>query len=616
MVAFRWFRLAAALSVVIFASALTGDPSSIVAQNASPPPDDRPTQLSLSFDSMLDPGSIPGPPATAIPYRFRASALPGGPLDPDMIALPPGSMGWSREPEAIIVFMSPSTPSGTYTVGINLAGGQHAEATFEHLATAPSPSLANVSGTDNPAAGPTASPRAPMLPAATFLQQIAPPLQVLFPGIVSSNRRGPPDLTLAAGPLHLLLATNQEISLRDKTGTVLATSTLVDVFRPVESTGERDFTDPRAYFDPISNRFFLVGSGAKLQASPDQYSCEPGQCIAHIFLAVSKNDRPATLGPQDWYLYALPRTTDRSSTTPSYSDFDNLGIDDHLVVISSNGPGGAPVRVFDKEPLLRGSMPDRWTIVSPFTDPLGGNVGATIPSMPARRAPGTTGPILLVTPARGCGFTVWSVQGSPDASEVTSHAVPDASGCAPKVDSPQSGGPPVDVAPGLSSPPLQRDGQLWIAEVTGHDFGSGVVDAIRLTALDVSRWPDTPTVVQDVFFGEDKIWSAFPGIAVDSHHNVALVYARFTPNDFPSAFYTVQTADDPAGTFRTPHALRVGTAALIQVDPQHNERNRFGDFFDAAIDPVDDTIWIYGQSGERGGWTASVGRINAHDRSP
>lgn len=199
----------------------------------------------------------------------------------------------------------------------------------------------------------------PGIPDNTFI------LKASFNGI-DGTYLGSPDLTIAAGPTHLLLGTNGLVKILDKKGAIIGSATPRTMFGSVLFSGEH-IEELRAVFDPGSNRFFLGAWG--FIYNPD---CTPGTCVAHLFLAVSKTSTPTTLGQSDWWFYAFDATLNGTTPTANWADWTSLGIDETTVVLTANmisfGAGGphqssfqyVKIRVLDKSKLIKGE-PVTWT---------------------------------------------------------------------------------------------------------------------------------------------------------------------------------------------------------------------------------------------------------------
>ena len=78
---------------------------------------------------------------------------------------------------------------------------------------------------------------------------------------------------------------------------------------------------------------------------------------------------------------------------------------------------------------------------------------------------------------------------------------------------------------------------------------------------------------------------------VDSSNNMVLSLAQSSAIEFPSLYYTGRLSTDPPNTLRPLALLRAGTSTVELVN---NFRNRYGGYFGIALDPVDGSIWIFG----------------------
>jgi hypothetical protein len=85
-------------------------------------------------------------------------------------------------------------------------------------------------------------------------------------------------------------------------------------------------------------------------------------------------------------------------------------------------------------------------------------------------------------------------------------------------------------------------------------------------------------------------WYAFPHIAVNDVGDFLVGYSQFSSAQHPASGYSVHLTADAAGTLRDPLIYKTGE------DYYHKDfgggRNRWGDFSQAQVDPVDDhTLW-------------------------
>src|SRR5690242_2528458 len=109
------------LTLVLVAPASAQEDTSADPSSATPvmQPAQSVLSPSIAFDGRLDPGSIPGPPASLIPYQFAIVGLgdDGGLELRDGLELPPIARGWSNlGGQRLAIFVPPDAPTGTYTI--------------------------------------------------------------------------------------------------------------------------------------------------------------------------------------------------------------------------------------------------------------------------------------------------------------------------------------------------------------------------------------------------------------------------------------------------------------------------------------------------------------------
>ena len=473
------------------------------------------------------------------------------------------------------------------------------EATVVAQATPPPTPAPTLSPTPSPTPTPTPTSRPPAADGSL-------PLLASFVGIerlpLPCCRLGPFS-AIAAGPTSLVLVTQETLTIRDKSGSVIDTKRISEFLNTVISPGGHAGGDPTVVFDPDSGRFFYVAEGRGGESD-----CEPGACISHIVLAVSRTSSPATLGPDDWHFYALDRTLERTlegtNRTTNWGDFDRIGVTKDVVVISwlsysfivpaspSDFQKGARVRIIDKSQLLDGDPVITWTDFV-LKDPQSG--GAIFsPVIPAFHF-GTSAPFFLVSLAWPCGFVVWGIENPLSSPTLSSRYL--AGSCSDSFNPQPSDAVqpnrkwPIDNGWGMKAYPVYRDGSLWVAHAIRHDFGSGGVSAIRWAEIDIRNWPNSISFVQDAVLGADGVWNFIPSVMVDASNNMVLSFAQSSAIEFPSLYYTGRLSTDPPNTLRPTALLKAGTSTVELID---NSRNRYGGYFSAALDPADGSIWIFG----------------------
>lgn len=428
-----------------------------------------------------------------------------------------------------------------------------------------------------------------------------------FPGHYGASSGGAADPAIAAGPDRLVLISNAEVSIHCKTGKAVASIGMPTFFAGLMAKGEGSAGDVAAFFDPHSQRFFL-SEAAKIHPQ----TCQPGSCVGHTMLAVSKTSTPGTLTAADWHFYAIDRYLDwiggEAIPTTNWADFEKLATDERYLVITSrqyaesDGRGlGPKIKVLKKAQLIRGKAPKRWADILSTQDMAG--------VMPAK-AFGVAPTFFLVSRGRGsCGVTVWGVdtKRARNKKPVT-RSVPLTGNCATPVTGPQRSGAPVDIAgTGFGTLPVYRDGSLWIADTWRRFFPSGPVAVIKWAELDVSGWPEV-RVVQQGEVGTEGVWSFEPSIAVDRDGNLTIAFYTTGPSIYPSISVTRHLNSNPPGFTKSPEVIKAGTGPTTHI---LNGRNRFADFSSVALDPDGTTVWAHLQYAVKGDWRSWVASVSA-----
>ena len=445
-----------------------------------------------------------------------------------------------------------------------------------------------------------------------YLEGDAPALSNNFNGI-SYTGWVPPDPVLAAGPNNLVLVTNGSVTIRDKTGALVASTSLESFFSSVRASGENAF-DPKVVFDTGSSRFFLAAVGRISNTG-----CTAGNCVSHFFLGVSKSSNPASTGSSDWYFYNFDATLDGSTATTNWADFPGLGVDGNVVVLtanmfsfSSSSFQKAKIRIFDKSVLITGGSVT-WTDFVDMLDPSTGLKAFTFQPALTFGNPGT---FFLVHASRSsvlCDLIVWGIENTLSSPTLSSSTATASGTCANPPDAEQlGGGTPLDTGDKRLYNSVYRNNSLWTAQSIQMNFGSGNVSAIRWVEIDVASWSSSVSFIQDATFGADGIWYFYPNVMADASSNLAIVLARSSTSEYGSVYYTGRQGAEAASTLQPSELLKAGAANYTQLDSL--SRNRWGDYLGIGLDPSDGSFWILGEyavaSNQWGTWVGNFSFSN------
>jgi hypothetical protein len=441
----------------------------------------------------------------------------------------------------------------------------------------------------------------------------------------------PPDHGLAVGNGFVLQAVNSAINIYDTNGIVqlvrpLALTELFGLPPAIDrTTGEinTDPGDPSCLFDPETQRWFVVAwaqlntrSGVPLRKS-------------RLFLAVSQ-----TSDPRENYSVYVFNTTDADDPDqqgPRVPDFPHFAVDRFGLYISTNefkiDENGnltdfidVAITAISKNALLRGNggRPPRRVqrFALPFT------TGFEFTIWPAYIPPGQS-PVLT---NNGTQYFVSSQFVRFNENEVAVWALTNTSSLDtanpnlrlkqaivqtrhyhfPRLTVTQPDGfHPLGASMNLPVPSLDPGdfrivsaefvgGHLWATLNSQMNDGSGnPIEAAVFFAFtpQITNGHLTASVFTQGAVGRPGVHLLYPAIALNTDNNGAMVFTLVGPDNFPSsAFVSIR------GTTVSPiHISREGNEpedGFTGYPPFSNGVARWGDYSGAAVDNLDNTIWM------------------------
>ncbi|MCA9103484.1 MAG: hypothetical protein KDA63_20160, partial [Planctomycetales bacterium] len=398
-----------------------------------------------------------------------------------------------------------------------------------------------------------------------------------FPGIGQTGWV-PPDPTLAVGPNHILTTVNMRIAWYTKSGTLEYANELNDGGNPgfFETVGAGGFTfDPKCFYDHLAQRFVVV--------APEVY----GETEAWITFAVSDDANPNGT----WYKYRTDAVITVGGTT-FWWDYPGFGYDEDAYYVTSNlfglnqgGWGGVGFRVFQKAPLLTGAP----TVYATMRD--GGSASVQV----AQHFGDNPAPY-FVSMASSSAVRIHAIRNPITSPSLVSTdvTVPPHSGPG---GAPVQGGGAVSLIDARIMNAHWRGGNLY----AGHNISSGGRNFARWYHIDTGNWPNSgsPTFLEagNVDAGAD-VHTFFPAIYSTQFGEVGMVVGASSASTRVSVNVTGRLPADPPGTM----------GALTQVKLSTADTNgRWGDYYDIAVDPVDDeTFWVIGEYSTNGGWATWI----------
>jgi elongation factor P hydroxylase len=426
----------------------------------------------------------------------------------------------------------------------------------------------------------------------------------------------PPDTTGAAGKTQYVELVNKALQVFDKlTGTSLfGPVPIASVWSGFGGACEtRGNGDPVVVYDRLADRW-VISQFAK----PIGVNFEQDECIA-----VSQTGD--VTGP--WYRYAFHLTS-------QFQDYPKFGVwpdgyymSTFLFRAEPEGPflGPKPF-VFDRAKMLVGDPtatvqtpgivegPTEQTFLPSDLDgiippPLGDpnhfvSFPQEEPDPPPREAQTASAtamstPTPTATPA--LIYKVWAFHvdwGNPGNSSFTLQTrVPAAGFTQLCTDSnrcvPQSGTVVRQWLDGLGDRLMFRNAYRRFPD--GHEslLNNFTVDANSVAGI---RWfnlqralPDNWTVHQESTYRPDNTWRWMGSIASDNQGNIALGFSASSKTIYPQIRYAGRLATDPVDILSGEQHLFDGTGSQSADSPD----NRWGDYSDMTVDPVDDCTFYY-----------------------
>lgn len=140
---------------------------------------------------------------------------------------------------------------------------------------------------------------------------------------------------------------------------------------------------------------------------------------------------------------------------------------------------------------------------------------------------------------------------------------------------------------------MMRGGNIWLAHSAfiTQETGAGTTHQAAVQWLQVSA--DTGVIQQIGRIGAPGLFHGYPGVAVNFRNDMVIGFSRTSANEWPGACYAFRDAADAPGTMRSTIIYGPGQAHYNRRgDDPRDQRNRWGDYSSACVDPRDDTtMW-------------------------
>ena len=425
----------------------------------------------------------------------------------------------------------------------------------------------------------------------------------------TSTSRSPSDPTGAIGPNHYVSARNSSFAIHDRSGNVLVPSTSLATIFPGETLG-----DPIVFYDSFADRFVITQFDGDPQNDSDPQN--------GFLVAVSQGPDPVNDG---WFTYRF--------FTGTFPDYTKFSIWSDGYYITANKDQGAQdtsevVYVIERDRMLEGR--DDARIVGfplPGARDFGFYSPASFNAIGTELPPEGGARVIFFQDDEWAGVTedelkLWEINVNwvdPAQSTIAeAEELTVSSGAISAFDTTFDGGSFSNLPqPGTGSQDIDvLQGAVMYATNYRRfcDYNSVVLnfavdidDRANLDDVAGIRWYELRqngdgqpwTVFQEGTYTSPDGKSAWcASMAMDIFGNIGMGYttmgttgAGATADSFVSIRYTGRLATDPPGTMTIAEQdIAIGT------DIQRNGGNRYGDYAQITVDPVDDrTFWHIGE---------------------
>ena len=397
----------------------------------------------------------------------------------------------------------------------------------------------------------------------------------------------PSDCSLAAGPSHLVMATNSAWATLDKAGNPLLQVELSDWFSGV--VADAYIFNPKVIYDQFSGRWVIVACGRSMEERRSWF-----------LVSVSQTRSP--LGA--WWNWALDASLDGTDATQFFADGLGLGVDNAALYLAANmfsAEGAfqyAKLRLLNKSELYAGSALqwwDCWELRNP-------NGSLAFGLQPAHTF-GTPGIEHLVNATSdGQSLTQWNLSHPLHHPPLLSRRAIATVGyhLAPNAKQPGSARE-IETGDTRFVNAVFRNGLLWTAHTVAVNWGEGTnVSGIQWFQLN----PGGGVIAQHHVYGAPDLFYFCPTMMVDGQSNLIMVFNRVGAAEFPTIRFTGRLSTDLLSTLQA--------SALLKESPVATSRG-WGAYNGAAVDPNDTKVWIIGQytaaEAEWGTWIGETSYI-------
>ena len=395
----------------------------------------------------------------------------------------------------------------------------------------------------------------------------------------------PPDVALGVGPNHVVQMVHSAMRVWDKSGNILDNFFLADFF----GTGTDIISDPLVMYDQSTQRWFAAIMDIGAANSQDLLCTGTKGC--GVIIAVSSTDDPLGI----WSKFFFP-------SGQMVPDQPIIATSNDKFVISVNGfyaddYAGPQILIADKQSLINGitsfvsTNPDSaFTRIYPAHSLTPSDcmyfVSAHKQEGGAYSNPQPTSSMLKVFSA--CGNpTKGNLEFVPLPELEMARAYVPPSGIQPGTDK------EIDTGDMRITTAVYHDEVIWTAFNTAcsPEGGIAIQSCMRLQRID----PLSNKLLNDTNVGVAGHDMLTPALTINGNGQLRFLAGLSGSNLFPSLAFGDESLN----------------LTYVVVGSSADESSRYGDYFNAATDPVDGSVWLSGQYGDSRvqGWSTYVANV-------
>jgi hypothetical protein len=373
---------------------------------------------------------------------------------------------------------------------------------------------------------------------------------------------------------------NVERKIWNKAGSPISTIVLATFY----GTGSDTMSDPKVLYDTLSGRWF----SSMLDVSTNA-----------VYVAASSTGDPTGT----WAMYHVTQAGGFLPDQPILgvsSDEVVVGVNDFLAVSPFSFQGGQ-YWVLSKSEMLAAAVTLDGTATTPTTSQVSPHPVRVLSSLSGEFMVMTGAAVTPGTPSTV--LTLFTLTGVPPAAvSVSTTSITILSAVSPS-NAPQPSPAPaaIDTSDGRVEDAVWNKNILWLASDDSCVISSVTLSCIRLIQLNTG----TTTKTQDFDVGAAGFYFFHGALNVDGSGDLSILYGFSNSATKPSLAITGQATTDALNTVESSTTIAAGTD--VENGNQAGIGARYGDYFEAALDPSDSTkVWVAGEY-ENSGVSVSIG---------